>query len=379
MIKLSLNFLDKKWRNLAIFGGALVLVFVLYLVLMPLPTTGQELKKKYKINAAGLTLNKNVTFGNIHSEKIESTSNISGYSIITIIPKSFAQKNSNVSTKTNNPLQEIMPPKPVYKISSENKKINFEMKASSNSLSCTINLIFRKKFLDNLSFEQKITLYSRFNKLAELDLGCDKANQIENSLSNEFEKIFKSTDSQRDTAYEFAKEKWKQVGINIETKGIISSFDTTKLLKTNLDSLFSEFLEYKTILNSKQPKSKQATDFIKMNLSIIEYLQTTKNKTIKSGEKLVFLQNLNKKKDVCENIKEYETEIEKLKNLKNDSEYLAQKMFNFMSNYSNIPNKMKLEKDIDLLTSFVISFKKGETNFEKWKKTCEVIAWKKHL
>jgi len=183
--------MDFEPKTLAIVAVAIVALIAAYFIfLTPVyEATGQgEWEKGYSIKYSTLKVSKQVSVGeNRHTEKISlrTDSESLDFAIFTVIPKSLAEDLNHVEFVTNGRIDKLG--SNLIEVTPKNSpdSVTLQMEFSPNNVDiCTVNAIFPISFLGGLAEGERQELNTALLSL-DLDLNCDTANEMENTLAEE--------------------------------------------------------------------------------------------------------------------------------------------------------------------------------------------------
>lgn len=190
--------MDFEPRALAIVAAVIVaLIGVYFIFLAPsagTPSEGQW-EKDYEIQYSTLKVSKQVSVSeNKHTEKISlrTDSESLDFAIFTVIPKALAEDLDHVEWVTNGRISELG--SNLIEVTPKNSpnSVTLQMEFSPNNMDiCTVNAIFPSSFLNDLAEEERNELNTALLSL-DLDLNCDTANEMENTLAEELILAFTS-------------------------------------------------------------------------------------------------------------------------------------------------------------------------------------------
>src|SRR3989338_4143847 len=171
-----------------------VVLLLAYIFIFQAPSF-EPIEKTYKIAGyEGASAIKEVSItGSEHIEtiNIKSSSGALAYALITFVPKALAEGADDIDITTNGEITNLQGSS-IIQTSAKNTPDEIALRISLKSYAkdiCTVNTLLPIDFLSSLSGEQSAQLVEKLQKL-DMNLSCDKANDLENLLSEELQNAF---------------------------------------------------------------------------------------------------------------------------------------------------------------------------------------------
>lgn len=166
------------------------LIFIIFVGVFFLNEPQSTIKKTYTINYSSISATKQIEIKDTKTETI-FISELRGLNLglLKVIPKTLDSNISSISF-SHNGVMNVWKNDPIVYFTSTGNTLLVKSTYSQNSDISSINLILPNTFIESLSADQKEILIKELEKFGELNLNEDKANELENTLSERLVKAF---------------------------------------------------------------------------------------------------------------------------------------------------------------------------------------------